>query len=76
MELNSLSQENGSSDAENRELQSIQSRIRMVLALSLASLMPWTHNKSGSLLVLSSSNVNEELSGQITKVILVCLVNA
>ncbi|XP_015574450.1 glutamine-dependent NAD(+) synthetase [Ricinus communis] len=57
----------GGSEFENRGVKDIQDRIRMVLALTLAALLPWAHNKSGFLLVLSSSNVDEELSGQLTK---------
>ncbi|KDP25253.1 hypothetical protein JCGZ_20409 [Jatropha curcas] len=57
----------GGSDAENRGLKNIQARTRMTLASTLASLLPWVHNKSGFFLVLSSSSVDEQLSGQLTK---------
>ena len=36
-----------------------QARSRMVLSYLFAQLMPWTDNKSGSLLVLGSANVDE-----------------
>ncbi|XP_010676846.1 glutamine-dependent NAD(+) synthetase-like [Beta vulgaris subsp. vulgaris] len=57
----------GGSNAENLGLQNIQARIRMVLAFMLASLMPWVHKKSGFYLVLSSTNVDEALRGNLTK---------
>ncbi|WCJ26567.1 Glutamine-dependent NAD(+) synthetase [Euphorbia peplus] len=52
---------------ENRGLKDIQARIRMVLAHALASTLPWVHNKSGSYLVLSSSNADDQLIGKFTK---------
>ncbi|KAG8659018.1 glutamine-dependent NAD(+) synthetase isoform X2 [Manihot esculenta] len=62
-----LNKVDGGSDVENRGLRNIQARIRMVLALTLASVLPWVHKKSGFHLVLSSSNMDKELSGQLTK---------
>ncbi|KAL3834914.1 hypothetical protein ACJIZ3_009650 [Penstemon smallii] len=60
-------QENGGSNVENLALRNIQARIKMVLAYMLASLLPWVHNKPGFYLVLSSSNADEGLSGNVTK---------
>ncbi|KNA23337.1 hypothetical protein SOVF_025770 [Spinacia oleracea] len=57
----------GGSNAENLGLQNIQARLRMVLAFMLASLMPWVHKRSGFYLVLSSTNVDEALRGNLTK---------
>ncbi|XP_065858988.1 glutamine-dependent NAD(+) synthetase-like isoform X2 [Euphorbia lathyris] len=57
----------GGSCVENRGLKDVQARIRMVLAHTLASTLPWVHNKSGVYLVLSSSNADEQLIGQLTK---------
>ncbi|KAF2313491.1 hypothetical protein GH714_011245 [Hevea brasiliensis] len=62
-----LNKVDGGSDVEIQGLRNIQARIRMVLALTLASVLPWVHKKSGFHLVLSSSNVDKELSGQLTK---------
>jgi NH3-dependent NAD+ synthetase len=58
----------GGSNTENLGLQNIQARIRMVLPFFMASLMPWSHNKSGFYLVLGSTNVDEGLRGNLTKV--------
>ncbi|GFZ01501.1 carbon-nitrogen hydrolase family protein [Actinidia rufa] len=55
------------SNIENLGLQNSQARIRMVLAFMLASLVPWVHNKPGIYLVLGSSNVDEGLRGDLTK---------
>ncbi|XAR70145.1 NAD(+) synthase (glutamine-hydrolyzing) [Bertholletia excelsa] len=60
----------GGSNIENLGLQNIQARIRMVLALMLASLMPWVHSKPGFYLVPGSSNVDEGLRGYLTKEVL------
>ncbi|CAG8505290.1 1937_t:CDS:10, partial [Dentiscutata heterogama] len=49
----------GGTDAENLALQNVQARLRMVLSYLFAQLLPWVRNKSGSLLVLGSSNVDE-----------------
>lgn len=57
----------GGSDAENLALQNIQARLRMVLAYMLAQLLPWTHGRRGSLLVLGTGNVDEALRGYLTK---------
>ncbi|XP_050227068.1 glutamine-dependent NAD(+) synthetase-like [Mercurialis annua] len=57
----------GGSEVENRGLQNIQDRIRMVLAYMLAALLPWVQSKTGFLLVLSSSTVDGALTGQLTK---------
>lgn len=57
----------GGSPPENLALQNIQARLRMVIAYFLAQLLPWTRNRSGSLLVLGSANVDETLRGYLTK---------
>jgi NAD+ synthase (glutamine-hydrolysing) len=41
----------------------LQARMRMVLAFMLAQLSPWARGRSGWLLVLGSSNVDEALRG-------------
>ncbi|KAG9303971.1 hypothetical protein G9A89_005881 [Geosiphon pyriformis] len=57
----------GGSNVENLALQNIQARLRMVLAYLFAQLLPWVRNRSGSLLVLGSANVDECLRGYLTK---------
>ncbi|CAG8460443.1 9537_t:CDS:10 [Cetraspora pellucida] len=57
----------GGTDAENLALQNVQARLRMVLSYLFAQLLPWVRNKTGSLLVLGSSNVDECLRGYLTK---------
>ncbi|CAG8523797.1 8594_t:CDS:10 [Acaulospora morrowiae] len=58
---------NGGTEVENLALQNIQARLRMVLAYLFAQLLPWARNRSGALLVLGSSNVDECLRGYLTK---------
>jgi NAD+ synthase (glutamine-hydrolysing) len=58
---------NGGTEAENIALQNIQARLRMVTAYLLAQLLPWVRGRGGSLLVLSSANVDESLRGYVTK---------
>jgi len=57
----------GGTSAEDLALQNIQARLRMVTAYFLAQLVPWVRGKSGFLLVLGSSNVDESLRGYMTK---------
>ena len=57
----------GGTMAEDLALQNIQARIRMVLAYLSAQLLPWIRGRSGFLLVLGSSNVDEALRGYMTK---------
>ncbi|MCJ1256915.1 glutamine-dependent NAD(+) synthetase [Lignoscripta atroalba] len=57
----------GGSDAEDRALQNIQARIRMVTAYLFAQLLPQVRGKTGGLLVLGSANVDESLRGYLTK---------
>ncbi|CAG2063230.1 unnamed protein product [Timema podura] len=57
----------GGSARESLALQNIQARLRMVLAYLFAQLMLWVRNRSGGLLVLGSSNVDEALRGYMTK---------
>lgn len=50
------------------QLQNIQARVRMVLSYMLAGLVPWTQKrKSSFLLVLSSGNLDEMITGYLTK---------
>lgn len=57
----------GGSDAENLALQNIQARLRMVSAYLMAQLLLWSRGRSGWLLVLGASNVDEGLRGYMTK---------
>ncbi|GLH10757.1 hypothetical protein R5R35_012406 [Gryllus longicercus] len=52
---------------EELALQNVQARLRMVLAYLFAQLMLWVRQRSGGLLVLGSSNVDEALRGYMTK---------
>lgn len=49
----------GGTNAENLALQNVQARLRMVLSYFTAQLLLQVRSKSGSLLVLGSSNVDE-----------------
>lgn len=57
----------GGSSYETLALDTLQERTRMVMSYMLASLLPWIHNKPGFLLVMSSSNSDEGLTGNLTK---------
>lgn len=57
----------GGTVRENLALQNIQARLRMVLAYTMALLIPWIRNIPGGLLVLGSANVDESLRGYFTK---------
>eukprot|EP00184_Porphyridium_aerugineum_P004850 CAMPEP_0184700890 /NCGR_PEP_ID=MMETSP0313-20130426/16648_1 /TAXON_ID=2792 /ORGANISM="Porphyridium aerugineum, Strain SAG 1380-2" /LENGTH=788 /DNA_ID=CAMNT_0027160733 /DNA_START=314 /DNA_END=2680 /DNA_ORIENTATION=- len=58
----------GGTYEENQALQNIQARIRMVISYLIAQLAPWARGQgSGTLLVLSSANVDEALRGYLTK---------
>ncbi|KAJ3305269.1 glutamine-dependent NAD(+) synthetase [Kappamyces sp. JEL0829] len=57
----------GGTVAENLALQNIQARTRMVVAYLFAQLLLWVRGRTGSLLVLGSSNVDETLRGYLTK---------
>ncbi|KAG6399175.1 hypothetical protein SASPL_140651 [Salvia splendens] len=60
--------ENGSTDIIDKSaIAKIRSRTRMVVAFTLASLLPWIHHKSGFYLVLSSTTADQGLSGNLTK---------
>merc|ERR1712146_711124 len=50
-----------------QHLVSLQARIRMVIAYLSAQLLPWVRGRTGFLLVLGSSNVDEALRGYMTK---------
>ena len=58
---------NGGSNSENLALQNIQARLRMVLAYTMAVLIPFFRGIGGSLLVLGSGNFDEALRGYFTK---------
>ena len=61
-------QSQGGDYAQDIQLQNIQARVRMVLSYMLAGLVPWTRKKKGSfLLVLSSGNLDEMITGYLTK---------
>ena len=57
----------GGREVENKAMQNIQARLRMVLSYFLAQLLPWTRGKRGTLLVLGTANVDESLRGYVTK---------
>ncbi|KAG5518693.1 hypothetical protein PMAC_002662 [Pneumocystis sp. 'macacae'] len=57
----------GGTDCENIALQNLQARFRMVLSYFFSQLLPWVRGKSGLLLVLGSTNLDECLRGYFTK---------
>lgn len=57
----------GGTYTENQALQNIQARLRLVISYLLAQMMPWAHNRPGTLLVLGTGNVDEALRGYLTK---------
>lgn len=58
----------GGTNSENLALQNIQARLRMVFGYMLAQLLTLTtHQKEGWLIVLGSANVDEALTGYLTK---------
>lgn len=65
--LNPKLKSQGGSHRENVAVQSVQARVRMVLSYLFAQLTLWVQNRPGSLLVLGSANVDEVLSGCMTK---------
>ena len=60
-------QEQGGSWAEDIALQNIQARSRMVMSYMLGQLLPAGMDRSGFLLVLASGNLEEGLTGYMTK---------
>lgn len=58
---------NKGSPTEDKALQNIQARLRMVFAYLMAQLLRWLDNRNGWLLVLGSANVDEGLRGYLTK---------
>lgn len=60
-------QNGNGSPTEDRALQNIQARLRMVFSYLMAQLLPWAIGKKGWFLVLGSSNVDEGLRGYLTK---------
>ncbi|KAH6774041.1 carbon-nitrogen hydrolase family protein [Perilla frutescens var. frutescens] len=59
--------EEGGTNVEDSALENLQGRTRMVVTFMLASLLPWVHNKPGFYLVLSTTNADEGLCGNLTK---------
>lgn len=59
----------GGSSTENLALQNIQARLRMVIAYLFAQMLPMVRKRlgGGSLLVLGSGNLSEQLRGYYTK---------
>ncbi|CAL8069839.1 unnamed protein product [Calicophoron daubneyi] len=57
----------GGDPDESVALQNVQARSRMVLSYLLAQLLPRSINSRGRLLILSSANLDEGLSGYFTK---------
>ena len=57
----------GGSNTENLALQNIEARSRMVVAYLFAQLLPLALGRCGSLLVLGSGNLSEQLRGYLTK---------
>ena len=57
----------GGSYTENMALQNLQARTRMVLTYLFAQLRLWATGRNGGLLVLGAGNVDEGLSGYLTK---------
>lgn len=49
----------GGEKRENKALHSVQDRIKMVTSYYFAQLTQWSRNKRDSLLVLSSTNIDE-----------------
>ena len=61
--------QNGGTPTEGLALQNIQARLRMVVSYLFAQLLPTVRKRKagGSLLVLGSANVDEQLRGYLTK---------
>lgn len=57
----------GGSGREDLALQCVQARVRMVLGYLFAQLLLWAKGRRGGLLVLGSANVDEGLTGYLTK---------
>lgn len=57
----------GGSKREDLALQCVQARVRMVLGYLFAQLLLWAKGRRGGLLVLGSANVDEGLTGYLTK---------
>lgn len=57
----------GGSWEQDISLQNIQARVRMVLSYMLAGLVSWTRKRKGFLLVLASGNLDEGITGYLTK---------
>uniref|UniRef100_A0A915HEJ1 Glutamine-dependent NAD(+) synthetase n=1 Tax=Romanomermis culicivorax TaxID=13658 RepID=A0A915HEJ1_ROMCU len=57
----------GGETRENLALQNLQARLRMVVSYFFAQLTQWSRSKRSSLLVLGSANVDESLTGYMTK---------
>ena len=57
----------GGSYVEDIALQNIQARVRMIVSYLLASLVSWTRQRKGYFLVLASGNLDEGITGYLTK---------
>mmetsp|Transcript_15044 Transcript_15044/g.21873 ORF Transcript_15044/g.21873 Transcript_15044/m.21873 type:complete len:702 (+) Transcript_15044:11-2116(+) len=57
----------GGTETEDTALQNLQGRIRMVMSYMAGQLIPWMSGKRGFLVVLGSTNLEESLTGYITK---------
>lgn len=57
----------GGSQYEDVALQNLQARIRMVTSYMAGQLLPWSLGKKGFLIILGSGNIEELLTGYITK---------
>ncbi|CAG9321354.1 unnamed protein product [Blepharisma stoltei] len=58
---------NGGTWIEDLALQNIQARSRMIAAYLMGQLLPWHQNKPGYYLILGSGNLEEGLTGYMTK---------
>ena len=62
------SEKEGGSIIEDKQIQNLQGRIRMIMSYMIAGLIPWIQQRKHSfLLVLSSGNLDELITGFLTK---------
>ena len=62
------SEKEGGSIIEDKQIQNLQGRIRMIMNYMIAGLIPWIQQRKHSfLLVLSSGNLDELITGFLTK---------
>ncbi|CAG9323153.1 unnamed protein product [Blepharisma stoltei] len=57
----------GGTKYEDVALQNLQARIRMVASYMAGQLLPWVLGKKGFLIILGSGNIEESLTGYMTK---------